>query len=227
MCFSPTASFVASGAIGAIGVATLTQVREPRAILFAALPMFFALHQLIEGCVWLGLDGRIGPVATEHVVFLYMLYAKGILPLLIPLSVALMEPPGWRRAATTALIAPGALLCGWMVYAVIAFPTQTAIEQHSIAYMNRMTGGLPLSALYVLVTCGALMLSSHRVVRWFGILNLIGLTAVILVKNYAFASVWCFYAATLSIMLFWQFSRKHIDVVNPNSRFAEAADARA
>jgi hypothetical protein len=222
MCFSATASFVASGAIGAIGIATLAHVRQPRAVLFASLPMLFALHQFIEGFVWLGLDGDIGAVATSHVVFLYLLYAKGLLPLLIPLSVTLMEPAGWRRTATIALTVPGGLLCAWVVYAVVAFPSHAEVLQASIAYRNAMTGAPLVTATYLLATCGALLLSSHYVVRWFGILNVVGVIVVELTKGHAFASVWCFYAALLSIMLFWQFRLKHIDVLQPNRRIAEA-----
>jgi hypothetical protein len=223
MCFSATASFVASGVIAAVGVGTLVHVRQPRAILFAALPLLFALHQFTEGFVWLGLEGRIGQTATDHVVFLYLLYAKGILPFLVPLSVALMEPAGWRRIATCGLALLGALLCAWIVYAVIAYSSNAAIEHHSIAYHNAGTGGFAVPVGYVLTTCGALLLSSHQVVRWFGILNLIGLTIVLVAKGYAFASVWCFYAAMLSVILYWQFSSLNINVLNPNRRFAKSA----
>lgn len=226
MCVSATTSFFASALIGAVGIATLAHVRQARAVPFAALPLLFALHQFTEGLVWLGLKGRIGPVATDHLVFLFILYAKGILPLLIPLSVTLMEPPGRRRTATTLLMVLGGLLCAWIVYAVIAYPSSATVEQHSIQYHNAGTSGLLVPALYVLTTCGTLLLSSHRVVRAFGILNLAGLTIVMLVKGYAFTSVWCFYAAGLSVMLYWQFSRRNIDVRHPNRRLPDAGSER-
>ncbi len=73
---------------------------------------------------------------------------------------------------------------------------------------------------YVLATCGALLLSTHKVVRWFDILNVLGLTVVMIVKGYAFTSVWCLYAAVLSVVLYLQFRRSHIDIEAPNSRFA-------
>ena len=44
MCFSANANFVASATIAAVGVATLRHVRQPRAVLFAAVPLLFALH---------------------------------------------------------------------------------------------------------------------------------------------------------------------------------------
>jgi hypothetical protein len=216
MCFSATASFIASGGLATVGVATLRHVREPRALLFAAVPLLFALHQLCEGFVWLGLEGRIGTIALDHVAFLFTIYAQGVLPLLMPLAVLLMEPAGWRRRAILALTAIGAVACVWDVVGLIAYPTHTFAECHSIAYRNPLTGNFLISCLYILATCGALLLSTHRVVRWYGLLNVVGLTIVDIVKGYAFASVWCFYAAILSVIIYRQFRHGHIDVRTPN-----------
>lgn len=217
MCFSATANFVASGAIAAIGFATLPHIRHPRGSLFAAMPLAFALHQFIEAFVWLGLDGRVGQLTLDHSAFLFILYAQGVLPLLMPAAVLLMEPPGWRRMAIGALTATGAALCAWVVYAVVALPSRTFVDHHSIAYRNPGTDSGWVAGLYVVATCGALLLSTHRVVRWFGILNVVGLTIVLIVKGYAFTSVWCLYAAILSVMIYWQYSRRHIDIEHPNS----------
>ncbi len=216
MCFSATASFVASGVIGSIGVATLRHVREPRALLFASVPMLFAVHQFTEGLVWLGLDGRIGKLALDHVAFLFMLYAQGILPLLMPAAVVLMEPPGWRRKVILGLTGVGALVCAWDLYGLVFLPSQVLIEQYSIAYRNPLTGNFWISCLYILATCGALLLSTHRVVSAYGMLNVVVLTIVQIVKEYAFASVWCFYAATMSVMIYWLFRRLDIDIETPN-----------
>jgi hypothetical protein len=66
MCFSATANFVGSGVLGAVGVVTLTKVKHRRELLFALLPTLFAVHQFIEGFVWLGLDGTLSPVVTHN-----------------------------------------------------------------------------------------------------------------------------------------------------------------
>jgi hypothetical protein len=216
MCYSATSSFAASIVIGSIGVATLRHVREPRALLFASAPMLFSLHQFAEGMVWLGLEGRIGKIALDHVAFLFTLYAQGLLPLLMPAAVALMEPPGWRRRAILGLTGIGALVCAWDVTGLVFYPSQVFVEHHSIAYRNAWTGNFWISLLYILATCGALLLSTHRVVRAYGLLNVIGLSVVQIVRDYAFASVWCFYAAILSVMIYWQFNRRSIDIETPN-----------
>lgn len=74
---------------------------------------------------------------------------------------------------------------------MVAYPSQAFINHHSIAYRNPMTGSGWIAAGYVIATCGALLASSHRVVRWFGVANIIGLAVVMIVKGYAFTSVWC------------------------------------
>ena len=219
MCFSAEANFVATGVIAAVGVATLRHVEHPRAVLFASTPLLFALHQFTETFVWLGLHGQIGQVALDHAAFLFLLYAQGILALLMPLAVLLMEPAGRRRLAVGGATIVGAAVCGWATYGVVGYPSRAFIDHHSIAYRNPLTDSGWLAVGYVAATCGALLLSTHRVVRWFGVLNVAGLTVVMIVKGYAFSSVWCLYAALLSITIYWNFSRHNIDLDEPNSSF--------
>jgi hypothetical protein len=212
MCYSPTASFTSAALIGVIGVATLRHVRSPRALLFGATPILFALHQFTEGLVWLGLQGRIGPAARDHASFLFTIYAQGILPFLMPLAVTLMEPAGWRRKTMWGLTAIGAVAAAWDAYGLVFLPTQVAVDHNAIAYRNVMTGSLFISLLYILATCGALLLSSFKVVRWYGVVNVIALSIVEIVRAYEFASVWCFYAALMSMMLYWQFSKGKMEL---------------
>ncbi len=58
MCFSATANFLGSAILGAVGVATVGEVKHRRELLFAGLPLFFAVHQFTEGLVcgrdWMG-----------------------------------------------------------------------------------------------------------------------------------------------------------------------------
>ena len=97
MCFSATANFVGSGVLGAVGVVTLTKVKHRREMIFASLPVLFAVHQFIEGFVWLGLDGILSPAVAHDMGAAFMLYAQGLLPFLLPLSVLLFEPNATSR----------------------------------------------------------------------------------------------------------------------------------
>jgi hypothetical protein len=55
MCFSASASFIAGGALTAVGVVTLKKTENKKEIPFAAIPLLFGIQQLIEGVIWLTL----------------------------------------------------------------------------------------------------------------------------------------------------------------------------
>ncbi|MGH8553728.1 MAG: DUF6629 family protein, partial [Methylococcales bacterium] len=65
MCFSAQASFLASGILTVGGIATLSQVRYPEQRAFAFFPLIFALHQFIEGCLWLTRSYPASPAWVE------------------------------------------------------------------------------------------------------------------------------------------------------------------
>jgi hypothetical protein len=209
MCFSATANFVGSTALGTIGVVTLTKVKHRRELLFASLPILFAVHQFIEGFVWLGLDGRLSPQVTHDMGAAFMLYAQGLLPLLLPLSVLLFEPDGKGRRRMLALVVLGGGTTLYILWALTAYPTQIFEKQNTIVYINQATNNTAVAILYVIATCGSLFLSKVKPMVIFGLANLTILLVVMAFKRYAFTSLWCAYAAIASIIIlayFWRTS---------------------
>jgi hypothetical protein len=209
MCFSATANFVGSGVLGAVGVATLTHVKHRRELLFASLPTLFALHQFTEGWVWLGLDGYFSPQFTHNMGAAFVLYAQGLLPFLLPLSVMLFEETRARRRAMMPLVVLGGLLTLFMLWGLTAYPLQVSVEHNSIVYVNYATNRTWVAVLYVIATCGSLFVSKVRVMVAFGAANLGILLAVMAVRRYAFTSLWCAYAAVVSVIIlayFWRSS---------------------
>jgi hypothetical protein len=207
MCFSATANFVGSGVLGAVGVATLAHVKHRRELLFAALPTLFAIHQFTEGLVWLGLDSRLSPQVTHDAGAAFMLYAQGLLPALIPLSVLLFEPTVKRRRRMLPFVVLGFGLTLYMLWALAAFPTQVYLRSNSIVYMNQATNYFWVAVLYVIATCGSLFFSENWDMVLFGVANLVILLITMAVKRYAFTSVWCAYAAVASVIIlayFWR-----------------------
>jgi hypothetical protein len=136
MCFSATADFVASATIGAVGVATLREVKHRREILLAAMPCLFALHQFTEGFVWLGLDHILAPAVVHNAGAAYVLYAQGLLPFLMPLSVLLLEPTRNRRRGMLLFVVLGGALALYILWGLIAYPLTISVQQNSIVYFN-------------------------------------------------------------------------------------------
>jgi hypothetical protein len=211
MCFSATANFVGSGVLGAIGVVTLTKVKHRRELLFAGLPIFFAIHQFIEGFVWLGLDGILSPAVAHNMGAAFMLYAQGLLPFLLPLSVLLFESDASSRRRMLPFLAIGTFTTLYILWALTAFPTQVYIRGNSIVYFNQATNNMPVAVFYVIATCGSLFFSKVRAMVVFGAANLAILLFVMEVRRYAFTSLWCAYAAVASFIIlayFWRSAKQ-------------------
>ena len=136
MCFSATANFVGSGVLGAVGAVTLTRVKHRRELLFASLPILFAIHQFTEGFVWLGLDGILSPTVAHDMGAAFMLYAQGLLPFLLPLSIQLFEPDANSRRRMLPFLVLGAGTTLYILWALTAFPLQLYVKANSIVYMN-------------------------------------------------------------------------------------------
>jgi hypothetical protein len=211
MCFSATANFVGSGVLGAVGVVTFSRVKHRRELLFAALPALFAVHQFIEGFVWLGLDGILSPAVAHDMGAAFMLYAQGLLPFLLPLSVLLFEPNAKSRSRMLPFVVLGGATTLYILWALTAFPLQLYIKGNSIVYVNQATNNTAVAVLYVIATCGSLFFSRIRMMVLFGAANLAILLVVMEFKRYAFTSLWCAYAAVASVIILAYFWRSHAE----------------
>jgi hypothetical protein len=209
VCFSATANFVGSAALGGVGVVTLTKVKHRRELLFAALPVLFAIHQFTEGFVWLGLDGILSPTVAHDMGAAFMLYAQGLLPFLLPLSVLLFEPNGKSRKRMVPFLVLGTGTALYILWALTAYPLQVYVRGDSIVYINQATNNTAVAVLYVIATCGSLFFSKVRAMVIFGAANMVILLVVMAFKRYAFTSLWCAYAAVASVIIlayFWRSS---------------------
>jgi len=207
VCFSAVANFVGSGALAAVGVVTLTKVKHRRELLFAALPTLFAVHQFIEGFVWLGLDGVLSPTVAHNMGAAFVLYAQGLLPFVLPLSVLLFEPARKDRRRMMPFVLIGGATALYMLWGLTAYPLQVYLRGNSIVYINPATNNTALAVLYVIATCGSLFFSKVKAMVLFGAANLAILLTVMAFKRYAFTSLWCAYAAIASVIIlayFWK-----------------------
>jgi hypothetical protein len=209
MCFSATVNFAGSAVLATAGVVTLTRVKHRRELLFAAMPLLFAIHQFIEGFVWLGLDGILSPAVAHNMGAAFMLYAQGLLPLIAPLGVYVFEPTAKSRKRMLPFAVIGGATTLYILWALTAFPTEVYVQKNSIVYINQATNNLAVALIYVIVTCGSLFFSQIRMMVVFGAANLAILLIVMAVKRYAFTSVWCAYAAVASVIILLYFWSSH------------------
>jgi hypothetical protein len=96
----------------------------------------------------------------------------------------------------------GAGLTVYLLWGLIAYPLHVSAAGHGIVYINQITTTTVVAILYVTATCGALFFSGFRTLVLLGGLNLIGLLTVMLLKRYEFTSLWCAYAAVVSVLIY-------------------------
>jgi hypothetical protein len=208
MCFSPEADFTAGAVVAAVGVQTLRRVREPRELIIGSLPLLFGAHQFVEGFVWLGLRGEVSSGVSSAAREAYIVFAHAVLPAIVPLGFALLEPNRRRAAWLWALATIGVLFGSYLLWQVTAYPVGAGEQAHCIDYTTHTPNDYLIGALYVVVTCGPALLSSRRYLRWFGLLSVVGVIATAIVRADELTSLWCVYAAFVSVLILEHFRRQ-------------------
>src|SRR5271168_5576922 len=146
---------------------------------------------------------------THNMGAAFMLYAQGLLPLLLPLSVLLFEPDGKSRKRMVPFLAIGVGTTLYILWALTAYPLEVYVKGNSIVYINQATNNTAVAVFYVIATCGSLFFSKIKMMVLFGAANLIILLAVMEFKRYAFTSLWCAYAAVASVIILVYFWKSH------------------
>lgn len=208
MCFSPEADFVAGAVVAGVGVETLRRVRVGRELVVGALPLLFGFHQLVEGVVWLGLRGQVSSGLGDAAKEAYIVYAHAVLPAIVPLGFTLIEPDRSRRRLMWPLVYLGLLLGVYLLWQVTVYPVGAQPQARCINYTTHTPNDVLIGVLYVAVTCGPALMSSRRYLRWFGLISLVGVIAVALVRADELTSLWCLYAALISVLILEHFRRQ-------------------
>ena len=202
MCFGPTASFTASAALTAVGVASLKKARSKKELLFAALPVFFAAQQFIEGVLWLALQR--GQARLEHeLTFAYFLFAYFFWPIFFPASVYLLEPEKERQRIILPLIFLGIGTSSYLFYFILKDPFRAFAVNCSLHYQTTAHRPYLLIAFYLASTFIPYLLSSYKPVVMLGVINIIFCGIAYYFYHSGFDSVWCYFAAALSIGVYF------------------------
>jgi hypothetical protein len=204
VCFSAEADFVSGAVIGAIGIATLTQVDRPRELPLAILPLAFALHQVAEGFVWRDLDSGVAR-STGVAVYLYLAFAWVVLPILAPFAIMILEPPGRHRRVIGGFVVFGAIAGAYLAAAIVRSDVSAHAVEHTVQYGGAGRFATVATVLYIVATCGAPLLSGFRAIVWFGVANVAAVAVFATIQAEGFTSLWCTWAAVVSVLIFLQF----------------------
>ena len=194
-----------------IGLYTLARScrLDRRYLALAAYPLLFGIQQAAEGFEWLAIEaGEISDIHSAALGFLFFAYF--LWPLLVPLSAFFVETNRARRGFFGLLSIVGGLYGfslyfplllndGWLAVEVV----QGSILYQPILIYDDFIPRTGLRIIYAAIIGLALLFSTLKTVRVFGVIILLSVIVGFLFFAYAFTSIWCFLAAILSIYVLY------------------------
>lgn len=192
MCFSAQASFAAAAFLGAVGIATIRVGASRGLLLIGMIPLLFSIQQLSEGLLWLNL--------TQTVMqYTFLFFAFFVWPIWAPLSLAVAEKEKGRRYMIYFFLACGVILSLLNAYFAFQTPATVQIVNHSLQYRGSIPRQEYIYPLIVILPC---FISSLLHAWLFGVLLAITYAIAYYFYTETFVSVWCFFAAIISICLY-------------------------
>ena len=207
MCFSATASFTAGAVLLVVGTVTVPRARRPAELPFAAIPALFGIQQLIEGAIWLTFPDK-APMLNHVLTVAYSLFSHVLWPVYVPIAILLLEPILWRRRVLIAIALAGAAVGLFLLYFIVSLPIVSQVQGRHIIYVSPHFYIVAVMILYVAGACISMLFSSHRRVQLFGVAAFAAFVAAFIFYNVWLISVWCFFAATLSVIVLLYFPRR-------------------
>lgn len=207
MCFSASVSFAVSAALLPIGAFTLHHAwhNDRRYLALAMFPLLFGAQQAIEGVLWLELATHdVAALRFSALGFLFFAYL--FWPFFVPFAAKQIEKQPQRRSLFRwfALIGLGFGISLYLPLLMYPDWLVVSIHRHAILYepvliYDDIISRTAVRAFYAVLVSIPLLFSSATSLRRFGVLILASVVVSAVFFAYAFVSIWCFFAAALSL----------------------------
>lgn len=213
MCFSATGSFGVAVGIAGIGAVAISRAPPPSHRMLAAIPLLFAAQQAAEGIVWMTITHPSHPWVQSLAVAVFLGFALVFWPIWVPVSLFVAERNRTRRRVLSVLSWIGLVVGGYASVLLIRGRPVAHVARHSIAYSYVERGPALVLALYlpgyVLPTVVPFFVSTVSRAKLMGTVLIVSLLATFLIERQALTSVWCFFAAILSVIVVLSIDKDH------------------
>lgn len=199
MCFSATASFTTGAILLSTWVITLYQVKDKSSIPFASIPLIFGIQQIIEGLVWISFNSSF---FHSIVVYIFVLIAYVFWPIYTPIAIFFIEKERIRRKILLFISALWTIVWIYIFINILNTWVNSSIVSNSICYNVPIPYAFITFSLYFLSVCLWIIVSSSKKIRFFGISVLLSFFIAHFFYPETSFSVWCFFSAALSIIIY-------------------------
>ncbi len=209
MCFSANASFGAGIVLSVIGVISLKKVQTPSQIIFASIPLIFAVQQITEGFLWLSFSNPAFSSIHIFTTYLFLFFAQVVWPVWVPLSIYKLEKNEQRKKGQKILLGIGTIVSVYLGYCLMVYNVEAKIIGYHISYEQDYPAFLSLygGALYVISTIAPPLASSIKKMWIVGSAILISYIVTTIFYEDYIVSVWCFFASIISLLVYGMMRR--------------------
>ena len=123
-------------------------------------------------------------------------------PIYVPFAMGVLEAVDWRKRTLLAFEVAGIAVGLYLLYFIVTGPVVAEVAGRHIVYASTHFYLVPVMVLYLAATCVSCFFSSHGFIKLFGVLSLLSFVAAYLVHVGALVSIWCFFAAILSLLIY-------------------------
>jgi hypothetical protein len=204
MCFSASASFSAGAILTVIGVAAIKKVQHPSQLMFAGIPLIFAIQQMAEGVLWLTLPYAKYAHTQFLVTYIFLFFAEVLWPLWVPLAILFLEKDIFRKKIQIVLVAAGILVSLYLAFCLFTYPVRANIIGYHISYTLLFPPALQTTGivLYAMATILPPFFSPLKRMWMLGLAILISYIISAIFYEHYILSVWCFFASVISISVY-------------------------
>lgn len=207
MCFSETASFTAAAILTGQGLLSLNLVKNHKSYyLLALVPILFAIQQFSEGILWhyFNHEWQIEGFALTA-AYIFLSFAFLVWPIFIALSLWMVEKNLKRKQIIFLFVLGGIVWSFVLILTIPELKLTVTNEVNGILYdadYFSETTTIILKGIYLALLMIPIFISSLRFMWVFGVLTLTSAVVAEIFYRNTFTSVWCFFGALLSLVLY-------------------------
>jgi hypothetical protein len=201
MCFCAEASFGAAALLAVTGLFAYKQATKKSQYMIAGIPLIFAVQQAAEGVLWI--TDKQYNLLWLHIIaaYFFLLCAFVIWPTWIPLTFKRYDTT--NNTLFTILTWLGLFISGSLCIFLLIHPVVISTEGYHVLYSFGLPHWLGIMAtfIYALPILVPFFVCHNRLFKIMGAM----LLAAAVVSWYSwyvfFTSIWCFFAALLSVFI--------------------------
>ncbi|MBC6492041.1 DUF6629 family protein [Flavihumibacter stibioxidans] len=201
MCFSATASFAVGAGLIIPGYIAISRTSSRSMLAFSVTPVVFSFHQFAEGFIWLSLQNPGFASFYKPALYGYSLISQPVWPIWVPLIFWLMERDLQRKKLLFYFLLLGIASAAYMFFCLVNYNISAVAENGHIRYyrdfplLNIMR---PINFVTIAITP---FLSTLRWTKLLASAMFGSLVFTYLFYTNYLISVWCFFAAILSLLV--------------------------